>query len=41
MAYEKCPGYMKNGRCKGNNQLCRVAKEDLKSGLMKHLNQLT
>lgn len=20
---------MKNGRCKGNNQLCRVAKEDI------------
>lgn len=29
MAYEKCPGYMKNGRCKGNNRLCRVAKEDI------------
>nr|DAF86245.1 MAG TPA: hypothetical protein [Siphoviridae sp. ctx254] len=31
MAYEECPGYMKNGRCKGNNRPCRVTKEDIES----------
>lgn len=31
MAYEKCPGYMPNGRCKGNNRKCRVTKEDIES----------
>ena len=31
MAYEECPGYMKNGRCKGNNRPCRVTKENIES----------
>lgn len=31
MAYEKCPGYLKNGRCKGNNRACRVTKEEIES----------
>jgi hypothetical protein len=31
MAYEECPGYMKNWRCKGNNRPCRVTKEDIES----------
>ena len=31
MAYEKCPGYLKNGRCKGNNRACRVTKEGIES----------
>ena len=31
MAYEKCPGYMKNGCCKGDNRPCRVTKEDIES----------
>lgn len=31
MAYKECPGYMKNGRCKGNNRPCRVTKEDIES----------
>lgn len=31
MAYENCPGYMKNGRCKGNNRACRVTKEAIES----------
>lgn len=31
MAYEECPGYMKNGCCKGNNRPCRVTKEDIES----------
>ncbi len=31
MAYEECPGYMKNGRCKGNNRSCRVTKENIES----------
>lgn len=31
MAYEKCPGYMKNGCCKRDNRPCRVTKEDIES----------
>lgn len=31
MAYEKCPGYMPNGRCTGNNRPCCVTKEDIES----------
>lgn len=31
MAYEKYPGYLKNGRCKGNNRACRVTKEGIES----------
>lgn len=27
MAYEKCPGYLKNGLCKGDNRVCGVTKE--------------
>ncbi len=29
MTYEKCPGYMKNGRCTGNNRPCRVTKKNI------------
>lgn len=31
MAYKKCPGYMENGCCKGDNRPCRVTKEDIES----------
>ena len=31
MAYEKCPGYMPNGCCTGNNRPCRVTKEGVES----------
>ena len=31
MAYEKCPGYMKNGCCTGNNRPCSVTKKDIES----------
>lgn len=31
MAYEKCPGYMKNGLCKGDRRVCGVTEEMIKS----------
>lgn len=31
MAYEKCPGYSKNGKCIGDNRKCNVTEEMIKS----------
>lgn len=31
MAYEKCPGYLKDGLCKGDNRPCMVTSEGIES----------